>query len=538
MASKPKSIGSYDYIIVGAGSAGCVLANRLSASGRHRVLLLEAGGRDTNPWIHIPLGYAKLFKDRTVNWMYETEPEPELNGRRIFQPRGKVLGGTSSINGMIYIRGQAEDFDGWRQLGNTGWSYEDVLPYFRRAEGQQRGADEFHGADGPLAVSDQREPNPLCDAFIAAGIEQGLPDNPDFNGASQEGAGYFQTTSRGRWRCSSAAGYLKQAKAHKSLRIETHAHATRLLIEDGTAQGVEFRQHGVLKSAQAEGEIILCGGAINSPQLLELSGVGKGDLLQSLGIPVMLHSPNVGENLQDHYQVRMTLRCKQPVTLNDAYHSWLGRVKMGLDYALFAKGPLTISAGYAGAFFKTREELATPDIQVHLINFSTDKMGEALHKFSGFTGSVCQVRPESRGTIHAVSADPFQAPAIRVNYLSEEVDRQTNVDGLRKLRAILNSPAMEPFLDEEVDPGEDVQSDEDLLAYCRQVGGTIYHPSGTCAMGPHEADVLTPELKVRGVDGLRVADVSIMPRLVSGNTNAAAIMIGEKASDLALADGK
>ena len=536
MAETGSSIGSYDFIIVGAGSAGCVLANRLTASGRHRVLLLEAGGRDRNPWIHIPIGYAKLFRNKNVNWLYQTEPEPELEGRRVVQPRGKVLGGSSSINGLIYIRGQKEDFDLWRQLGNRGWSYDDLLPYFRRAEDQERGADDLHGAGGPLAVSDQREPHPLCDAFIEAGVERGIPRNDDFNGTSQEGMGYFQTTSRNGRRCSTAVGYLNPARRRPNLRIETHAHASRVLFDGRSATGVEFHQGGQVKRADAAGEVILCGGAINSPQLLELSGVGAGALLREQGIPVLHEAPQVGENLQDHLQVRMVLRCKQRITLNDQYHSLSGRVGMGLRYLLQRKGPLTISAGYAAAFFKTRPELATPDIQVHFLNFSTDKMGDTLHRFPGFTASVCQLRPESRGSIHIASADPLAAPAIKVNYLAAETDRRTNVEGLKVLRSILQAPALEPYLEEEVAPGLAVSSDDDLLAYCRQVGTTIYHPSSTCAMGSDERAVVTPELKVIGVDKLRVADGSVMPRLVSGNCNAAIVMIGEKAADMILSD--
>lgn len=536
MSTGSGSIGTYDYIIVGAGSAGCVLANRLTASGQHKVLLLEAGGRDLNPWIHIPIGYAKTFRNRRVNWMYETEPEPELNGRRIYQPRGKVLGGTSSINGLLYIRGQREDFDLWRQLGNAGWSYADVLPYFRRAEDQQRGEDNLHGVGGPLAVSDQRQSHPLCDAFIAAGVEQGLPHNHDFNGDRQEGVGYFQTTSRNGRRCSTAVGYLNPARSRANLRIETHAHATRVQIEDAAACGVEFVQNGTAKSARASGEVILCGGAINSPQLLELSGIGNADILNNLGIPVACHLPGVGENLQDHFQVRMVLRAKQAVTLNDAARSWLGKVKLGLQYALFRTGPLTVSAGYAAAFFRTNPSLVSPDIQVHFILFSSDRMGEKLHPFSGFTASICQLRPESRGTIHAVSADPFAAPAINVNYLSKETDRLANVNALKKLREILAADAMKPFLAEEMEPGAHVRSDEDLLQFCRDVGTTVYHPVGTCSMGTTSSAVVDPELKVRGITGLRIADGSIMPRLVSGNTNAPIVMIGEKASDMILAD--
>lgn len=528
--------GAYDFIIVGAGSAGCVLANRLTASGRHRVLLLEAGGEDSNFWIHIPLGYGKLFRDRRVNWMYETEPEPELEGRRIFQPRGKVLGGSSSINGLVYIRGQREDFDLWRDLGCPGWGFEDVLPYFIRAEDQQRGAGPYHGVGGPLAVSDPAAPHPLCEAFIAAGQQRGLPFNPDFNGASQEGVGYFQTTSRNGRRCSTAVGYLKPARSRPNLTVLTGAMATRVLFSGREATGVEFTHQGRTKRASAGREVLLSGGAINSPQLLELSGFGDARRLSALGIPVVADAPRVGENLQDHFQVRMVFRCRQRVTINDAYRSLFGRIGMGLDYALRRRGPLTVSAGYATAFFRSNDHVATPDVEVHFITFSTNKMGEALHPFPGFTASVCQLRPESRGDIHIRSRDPLAAPAIRVNYLATETDRQTNVDGLRRLRAIMQATAMAGFMETELEPGLSLASDADLLTYCRRTGSTIYHPSGTCTMGTGADAVVTPDLKVRGAGRLRVVDASVMPRLISGNCNAAIVMIGEKAADAILAD--
>ncbi|MGI9394613.1 MAG: GMC family oxidoreductase, partial [Boseongicola sp.] len=400
----------YDYIIVGAGSAGCVLANRLTATGRHKVLLLEAGLPDRNPWIHVPLGYAKLFTNPRVNWMYETEPEPELNGRRIGQPRGKVLGGTSSINGLVYMRGQAADYDHWRQLGNTGWSYDDVLPYFKRAEDHENGRNEWHGVGGPLAVSNQTFTHTLADAFIDAGAATGLPRNDDFNGADQEGVGYFQTTSRNGLRCSAAVAYLKPVRSRQNLNVETNAFAQRVLFDGRRAIGVEFRQGGETKRVMSNGEILLSSGSINSPQLLELSGIGDGDRLNRLSIPVIAERSAIGENLQDHFQVRMVLEANKPITINDQYHNIFRRMGMGLDFAFRRRGPLTVSAGFAGAFFKTRPELATPDIQIHFVLFSTAKMGEGLHKFSGFTASVCQLRPESRGSVHSVSPDPSQPP--------------------------------------------------------------------------------------------------------------------------------
>jgi choline dehydrogenase len=533
--------GSFDYVIVGGGSAGCVLAARLSESGRHRVLLLEAGGEDRNPWIHVPLGYGRLFKDPRVNWLYESEPEAELGGRRVIQPRGKVLGGSSSINGLVYIRGQREDFDLWRQMGNAGWSYEDVLPYFRRAEDQQRGADEWHGVGGPLAVSDQRGPHPLCDAFIAAAEQAGIPRNPDFNGARQEGAGYYQTTSRNGRRWSTAVGYLRPARRRPNLAVVTGAHATRLLIENGAAVGVEFRRAGSPESwtARARGEVIVCGGAVNTPQLLQLSGIGPAELLRRHGVPVLHDLPGVGSNLQDHFQVRMVFKCTRKITVNDDLANPLRTLGVGLRYALFRTGPLTVSAGYAGAFFRTDPaRLATPDVQVHFITFSTNKMGDKLHPFSGFTASVCQLRPESRGSVRIKSPEPAAAPEIRPNYLAAERDRAVNVAGLRVLRRIMSMPAMQPFVAAEVEPGPEAESDEALLRHCRERGGTIYHLTSTCRMGP-EGDpmaVVDPRLRVRGVGRLRVVDGSVMPTLVSGNTNAAIVMIAEKAADMILAD--
>ena len=530
----PDNIGTFDYIIVGAGSAGCVLANRLSANGRHRVLLLEAGGRGLNPWIHIPIGYAKLFQNSRYNWKFETEPEPELNGRKVYQPRGKVLGGTSAINGLVYIRGQKEDYDHWAQLGNSGWSYDDVLPLFKRAEDQENGADDYHGVGGPLAVSNPREPHELCEAFIKASTERGIPFNPDFNGATQEGAGYFQTTSRNGVRCSTAAGYLKQARGRENLSIVTHAHVQRLVFDGKRVASVEFLHRGRLVWAGVGKEVVLAAGAIGSPQLLEVSGIGQAQRLATLGIPVVHDAPEVGENLQDHLQVRMVFKAKQPVTLNDDYNSIFRRIGIGLRYAVQRKGPLAVSAGYANAFFKSDPRLATPDIQIHFIIFSTDKMGAGLHPFSGFTASVCHLRPQSRGSIHAKTANMADAPAIRVNYLSQAEDRHANVEGLKKLRSIMQAPAMEPYMETELEPGLAVASDADLLTYARARGNSIYHPSGTCRMGADETAVVGPDLKVKGVTGLRIADGSIMPRLVSGNTNAPIIMIGEKASDLIL----
>ena len=528
----------FDYVIVGAGSAGCVLANRLSADGKHSVLLLEAGPKDRNIWIHVPLGYGRLFKSTTLNWMYQTEPEPELGGRTVFQPRGKVLGGSSSINGLLYVRGQHEDYDRWRQRGNEGWGYEDVLPYFKKAEHQQRGADDFHGVGGPLPVSDLSHADPLSAAFIAAAAETGIPKNSDFNGATQEGAGYFQTTTRFGRRASTAVAYLRPAKGRKNLHVETSALAQRIVFNGKRAEAVQYRKKGSLRTARARKEILVCSGAYNSPQLLQLSGVGPAELLRKHGIDIVLDAPGVGHDLQDHMQVRVVMRCTQRMTLNDIINSPARKILAGLRYAAFRTGPLSIAAGTSGAFFKTNPRLATPDIQIHFLPFSTDKMGEKLHLFSGFTASVCQLRPESRGSLRIRSADPAAPPEIRINYLSTEVDRTTNVEGLKMLRKILHAPALRPYVVDEVDPGIKVSTDAELLNYCRERGSTIYHPTSTCRMGSDPLAVVDQRLRVRGLEGLRVVDASIMPDLVSGNTNAAIIMIAEKAADMVLRDAR
>jgi choline dehydrogenase len=537
-ATSPNNAAEFDYVIVGAGSAGCVLANRLSADGKHSVLLLEAGPRDSNLWIHVPLGYGKLFKEKTVNWMYQTEPEPGLNGRQVFQPRGKVLGGSSSINGLLYVRGQHEDYDRWRQHGNTGWGFDDVLPYFKKAEDQQRGADDYHGAGGPLPVSDMLHADPLSGAFIKAAVESGIPDNPDFNGATQEGAGWFQTTTRNGRRSSTARSYLRPAKGRRNLHIQTAALAQRLLFEGRRAVGVEYRQNGALRTVRARKEVLISSGAYNSPQLLQLSGVGPAELLKSHGIDVVLDAPGVGNDLQDHMQVRIVMRCAQPITLNDVLNHPGRRIMAGARYAAFRKGPLTIAAGTSGAFFKTDPRLASPDVQIHFLPFSTDKMGEKLHPYSAFSASVCQVRPESRGTLRIKSADPMAAPEIRINYLATETDRTVNVEGLKILRKILAAPALKPFVVKESEPGAEVVSDDDLLAFCRQRGSTVYHPTSTCRMGNDPLAVVDQRLRLRGIEGLRVVDASVMPDLVSGNTNAPVIMIAEKASDMILQDAR
>ena len=529
---------AYDYIVVGAGSAGCVLANRLSADPATRVLLLEAGGRDWNPWIHIPVGYFKTMHNPGTDWCYKTEPDKGLNGRRLDWPRGKVLGGSSSINGLLYIRGQKEDYDLWRQLGNTGWSYEDVLPYFVRSEDQERGADDYHGVGGPLAVSDMRIRRELCDKFIEAAGELGIPPSDDFNGAAQEGAGYFQLTARNGRRCSTAVGYLKPAKQRPNLTVITHAQTERVLFEGRRAVGIAYRRKGVPQEARCRGEVILSAGAIGSPQILLLSGVGPGAQLQGFDIPVIRDLPGVGRNLQDHLQVRMVFKTKVPITMNDQVHNSIKKMLMGLDYIFFRRGPLTMGASQVCVFTRTTPEAATPDIQFHLQPLSADKPGEGLHRFSAFTSSTCQLRPESRGVIELRSPFAQDYPAIHPNYLATVKDQQVTVAGMKLSRAIAATSTLAPLIESELSPGIEAASDAQLLEAARNISQTIYHPVGTCKMGPDETAVVDERLRVRGLQGLRVVDASIMPTLVSGNTNAPTIMIAEKASDMILADAK
>ena len=527
---------AFDFIVIGAGSAGCVLANRLSADPANQVLLLEAGGRDSNLWIHVPIGYYRTIFDQRIGWGYQTEPEPGLNGRRIPWPRGKVLGGSSSINGLVYIRGQKEDFDHWRQLGNPGWSYDDVLPYFRRAEDQARGPDAFHGAGGPLSVGDSAR-HELVEAWIEACLDLGIPRNADFNGATQEGAGYFQLTNRKGFRCSSAVAYLRPAKKRPNLRIETGALVRRIVMDGRRALAVAYRQDGAERIVAARREIVLAAGAIGSPQILQLSGIGPPGHLSDHGIEVAHDLPGVGANLQDHFQARSVYRCTRPITLNDRVKSPWQKLLMGAEWFIFRTGPLTIGAGQGGIFARTRDGLATPDVQFHIILFSADRPGQPLHPFSGFTASVCQLRPESRGTVLIRSPDPDAHPAIVANYLAAETDRRCIVGGLRLARRLAATEPLKPYIAEEIEPGLDKVSDEDMLAHARERGSTIFHPSGSCMMGPESNPmaVVDPELRVHGLFGLRVADASIMPTVVSGNTNAACIMIGEKCADLMLA---
>ncbi|MBL8354695.1 MULTISPECIES: GMC family oxidoreductase [Delftia] len=538
----PDPIDSYDYVIVGAGSAGCVLAARLSEDPATRVLLLEAGPPDRSPWIHLPIGYGKTMWSPVYNWKFETDPDPNMNGRRIYWPRGRTLGGSSSINGLIYVRGQRQDYDHWAALGNAGWSYEEVLPYFVKSEGNARGAFPGHGAYGPLKVSDIGAQHPLIEAFIAGAGQVGVPRTEDFNGRDQEGAGYYQLTTHKGLRCSTAKAYLGEARRRPNLRIETDAMATQLVVRGRRATGIRYRQGGQERQARAQAEVILSAGAIQSPQLLQLSGIGPAALSQSLGIPVVHDLPGVGENLQDHLQIRLGYECSQPITTNDQLNSWMGRTRLGLEWLLFRSGALAVGINQGGCFMRAlrdeqgRPVAATPDIQFHVSTLSADMAGGQVHPYSGFTMSVCQLRPESRGQLRIRSRDAFEPPSIQPNYLATDLDRRTNVAAVRAARAIADTPAMRPFVKREVKPGPDAHSDAQLLEFCRNHGATIFHPSGTCRMGSDALAVVDARLRVHGMAGLRVVDCSVMPTLVSGNTNAPVVMMAEKAADMVRED--
>ena len=526
-------LGSFDHIIVGAGTAGCLLANRLSADPRRNVLLLEAGGRDNWIWFHIPVGYLYSHGNPRADWCFRTEPDPGLNGRFLNYTRGKVLGGCSTINGMIYMRGQAADYDHWRQLGNVGWSWEDVLPVFRKTEDHFAGDSGLHGAGGEWRVEEQRLSWSILDVFREAAAEVGIPKIDDFNGGDNEGCSYFQVNQRKGVRWHSAKAFLKPAMGRANLAVVTGAQTERLLFDGRRVTGVQFRQGNALRRAEAEADVILAAGSIGSPQILQLSGIGPGALLAEHGIELCHELPGVGENLQDHLQLRLAYKVRNIQTLNEMSQSLLGKAKMAIDYALFKKGPLTMAPSQLGAFAKSSDDYATANLQYHVQPLTLEKFGEPLHPFPAFTASVCNLRPESRGHVRIKSSDPSMAPAIRLNYLSAERDRQVAADAIRLTRKIvLETEAMRPYQPEEFMPGGDARSTSDLIRAAGDIGTTIFHPVSTCKMGPDAGAVVDDRLRVHGIERLRIADASIMPTITSGNTNSPTLMIAEKAAEM------
>ena len=532
--------GTYDYIIVGAGSAGCVLANRLTADPRNRVLLIEAGGKDSWIWLHVPVGYLFALNNPRADWMFKTAAEPGLNGRSIAYPRGKVLGGSSAINGMIYMRGQAADYDGWRQLGLAGWAWDDVLPYFIRHEDHHAGLSSLHGSGGEWRVERPRISWPILDAVRDAGVEIGIPKVSDFNCGDNEGSDYFEVNQRRGRRWSAATGFLKPALRRPNLRVIDRAHTEAILLDGKRAVGVAFTRGEARSEARARGEVLLAAGAIGSPQLMEISGLGRPEVLQELGVPVLHSLKGVGENLQDHLQLRTIFRIEGARTLNVDYRSYLKRAWMGLDYALRRRGPLTMAPSQLGMFAKSSPDYATANVEFHVQPLSLDRFGEPLHDFPAITISVCNLRPTSVGSSHAASADPRAAPAIKPNYLSTHEDRRVAADSIQLVRRLAAAPALARYRPSELKPGAHLKSEAELAAAAGDIGTTIFHPVGTARMGRAEDPnaVVDSELRVIGLERLRVVDASVMPRITSGNTAAPTMMIAERAAEMILADGK